>query len=133
MGNIGLTMRALVLSDSDITDLISTRCYPLAFPANATMPCIVYRTVGAMYAPLSAPTPGTPEMASRLQWDVWAETYAEAQTIFGHLVDLFNRYDGTVSGQVLIDTKIDLVFDVYENETKLYRVTVDTAVNHVGA
>lgn len=133
MGNIGKTMRTYVLSDSGVSAIVGTRCYPLAFPANPTFPLLVYRTIAGAYGPMSAPNPSSPYITTRMQWDVWAETYAEAQALSAELVDTFNRYSGTVSSQEIIDTRIDLMFDLFEDDTKLYRVTIDTSVSHIGA
>jgi hypothetical protein len=133
MTTISGNTRTLVLSDSDITDIVGTKCYPVVFPANAEMPCITYQVISGYHDLLAAPVPTAPDMTTRFQFSCWALSYDETQDMKDALVDRFNRYSGTVNGQIIYDTKIDLTFDLYEDESMLYRHIVDVSMTHKGA
>jgi len=127
---IGTSMRSLVVGNGTIAGYVSTRVYPLVFPAQATMPCITYRIIsGAM-----VPHTGSEDVyITRIQYDIWSESYNTTNAVKDALFDQFNQYSGTVSGQVIMDTLVDLNFDTFEKDTKLYRSVVDIRVRHSGA
>jgi hypothetical protein len=133
---IDYTIRALLTSTSAVTDIVGTtpaRIYQLAFPANATFPLMVFRVISGNDVLKSAPADAGEEMTTRFQFDTWAYTYDETQDMKLALASLFRNYVGTVNGQNILATNIDLTFAQFEPDTGLYRFTTDVSVTHEGA
>lgn len=126
---IGPTMKVALLADAGIVALVEDRIHPMVFPAGVEMPCITYRIVSGAREPVLSEEVYT----TRIQYDIWAETYLGAAAIKAVLMTLFNFFSGTVNSQKIISTKVDLNFDVYEAATKLNRAIVDVRVRHEGA
>ena len=126
-------LRALLLSDTTIAAAVGTRVHPLAMPPEATLPAIVYREISGVAGPVSTSNVLTGvEMITRFQFDIWATTYAQIKTLKDALIKLINRYRGVVSSVTIVDIVIDLTFDTYDSDLKIYRQSVDARVAHVG-
>ncbi len=122
-------VRAILKAETDFTDLVD-EVYVLAFPANPTMPVAVLRTISG-YSDLVSAESGDNEMTTRLQLDIWADTFSETQAIKEVVVPMFRKNRYPAYG--ILRTRIDLTFDLYENETTLYRQTIDISITHEGA
>lgn len=125
---IGITAKKAIVADATLSGLVGTRVYPLNYPTGVTFPCITYRVISGF----SEQIPDETVFRSRVQFDVWADTYNDAAEVKSALVSLFNFADMTVDGQHIIKGRVDLVFDLYEDDTKLHRSVVDVVFNHEG-
>ena len=132
MATISQVVHDMMMATSAITSVIGTRCYLLAFPADPTFPLVVYRQVGGNEILRSAPKDDI-EMSTRFQVDIYGHQYAHTQALRTAIIDLFTGYRGAVSGKTILSSKVDLTFDVYENDSMLYRHVVDFSIQHVGA
>ena len=130
MATITGNLRTILLANEDVTDIIGQRLYVLAFPADPTLPCMVYRDISGAYT-LQVAQESEADMRTRLQFDVWAETYAETQEMKEVLVPFFTGYRNKTYG--ILDTNIDLTFSVRDPDTGLYRYVMDVSIVHNGA
>ena len=126
---IGVTMQDIVLADVATAALIDDRVFPLVYPSNPTFPCVTFRVISAYHEGVISEQVTT----TRIQFDVWSWTYLETEAVKATLMSLFNFYSGTVDGQVVIDTRVDLAFDTYEQNIKAHRAVVDVRVTHEGS
>ncbi len=126
---IGTTVTTAIEDDAGLGALMGDRIYPLTFPASPTFPCITYRIISGFQVQESSKEQ---IFVTRIQFDVWSETYLETAAVKEALIDLFNMADMTKASQHIISSVTDLVFDVYESNTKLHRSVVDIMFRSVG-
>lgn len=116
----GLT--ALVAADSTLASLIGTRFYPVLVPEGTAYPCVSYQEVSAV----SGYTFSTETTEKRMQFDVWATSYASAKTVAKALRALLDGYTGTLTdGTKVLGSFRVLELDEYEPDTRTYRVIAD--------
>lgn len=131
--SVATAMRTLLLTDSTLSTAVGTRVYPVIIPPEATTPLIVYREISGLADPASADNTGaTIDMTTRLQFDIWSETYLETKSLKDALIKLVNRYSGVVGSVTVMDVIVDLVFDSYDTDVNLYRQAIDVRVRHQG-
>lgn len=117
----------LVVGDATIAGVIGTRLYPVILPPEVTTPAATYRTVSARSEPIG--TNMSPnDMEIRFQVDFWGDDITELDTCITAMRALFTQKE---SGGI-IDTSIDLTFDTYDPDIKLYRRAIDVKVNYSG-
>ena len=123
-------LRAELLSGSGIG--VGTRVYPLALPATAELPAVVYTRVSTqrlhcMGGDLALQRP-------RMQIDVYADTYASALTVAGNILTKLQNKTGTIgsSGHTVTNGAIltENETQSYEPDTKTYRVMLEFYVFH---
>ena len=68
MADVGKAIRTRLLSVSAVTDLVSTRIYPLTLPQGVTMPAVRYQRVSGNSDPHVRGTTGA--ATARLQFDI---------------------------------------------------------------
>lgn len=96
------------------------RVYPQIAPDNVQRPYIVYQRVTENVENVLAGRTGL--INTRLQVDVYATTYAQAQQIATAVADLMASW-------ALPNVSI-LSQDIYESEVKLHRVMTDYSIWH---
>lgn len=107
---------ALVQNATDAQD----RVYPQIAPDNVERPYIVYQRVTQNVENVLSGRTGLTN--TRLQVDVYASTYAQAQQIATVVAGLMN-------GWALPNVQI-LAQDIYESDVKLHRVMADYSIWH---
>jgi len=125
---IGTTIMTAMKADATIYGLVGDRIYPLVYPSEPTFPCVTYRIISGYNEPVISEQVNT----TRIQLDIWSYSYLTTDSVKAAIMSFFNYFDGTVSGQVIIATKIDLVFDTFEQNIKAHRAVVDVRVTHEG-
>lgn len=103
---------------------VSNRIYPLVLPNTFTPPSVVYSIVTdlAGYShdgPIELHNP-------RIQIDVWSRSILEAERVADEVERAMLGYQGPM-GEVEYTAgwRLDTTTDIYENDTKLYRVSSD--------
>jgi len=134
MATISSALRTLLAGDSGVTAVLSstTAIYPHPFPANPDFPLLAYREVAGSDVLRSAPA-GTSESRADFQLDTFAYSYAEGQNMKAALKALLDGYEGSVSGIQILKVDRLTEFDMYDEETKLYRYGAVYAIYHDGA
>lgn len=106
-----------------VTNLVSTRIYPVRLPQDVTYPAVRVITVDAQRE--SALDTDMGLVHTRIQVDAYATTYAGSQTLAAALRAALKRASWTQDAVEVCDALLDNVQDDYEDEAKAYRVRQD--------
>jgi hypothetical protein len=98
--------------------LVSGRCYPLTAPDPVTKPYIIYQAVSEV--PQNSLDGATGLNNRRMQVDVYDTSYGATKTLAGSIK---TAMAGAPFNNLHLSSQ-----DLYENDTKLYRVTMDFSV-----
>lgn len=117
-------VRDVLAADASIIAQVSSRIYPLAMPQGAAQPSIVLTVVSEVPAVSFDGTAALRAHEARLQVDCYATTYIRAHQV----ADVVNTILGGLVGVDLSAVALNLGTDMYDDETSLYRVSMDFAV-----
>lgn len=108
---------------SGLSDLVSTRIYPVKMPQNTALPAVVFqRITGTRQAAFGA---DTGDVLSRVQVDVFATSYKDGvRAVADQVRQALERYSSATISDIYIDNE----FDDWDPETDIYRVTMDFRV-----
>jgi len=106
-----------------VTNLVSTRIYPVRLPQDVTYPAVRVITVDAQRE--SALDADMGLVHTRIQVDAYATTYAVSQTLAAALRGALKRQAWTLDAVEVCDALLENVQDDYEDEAKAYRVRQD--------
>ena len=87
------------------------------------MPAVCYTTIAAVR--IAALTQDTDLVETLVQIDCYAETYPEVRDVHQAVRSAMQRYEGTNAGVVIDDVVLEDERDIREEETKLFRTSVD--------
>lgn len=114
-----------------LSALIAGRIYPLVLPQKPTLPAITYQRISGLRVRSHQ---GPSGLASpRFQFDAWADSYASARTVADELRRALDGFRGMMGGApgVRVDAvHLDTDRDLYETETRRWRVQADYFVWH---
>lgn len=114
-------LRAYLLTQTGVTDLVSTRIYPNRLPDGPTLPAVVYQRISTNHALASG---NVPLVRARIQVDAWAERYEDVSAIGAALHTALDMVSAT-GLHALIPEDDDDGFDV---EALLHRRRIDMFV-----
>jgi hypothetical protein len=101
----------------------TVRAYPNVAPDSAAMPYVTFSRISSVEENSMAVNGGAGNLANtRFQLDVWAATYAQAQTTSGVVKAALKAWSVT--------NVINIEQDLYESETKSHRVMIDFSTWH---
>ncbi len=109
MANVGQNVRTYLQTKSAVTDLISTRMYPLRLPQNATMPAITYQIVSRTHEEHMTGAAGL--ALARLQLDCYATTHAGSHALAEAVRASMHGYRGTMGTDFMQMCHLDNDFD----------------------
>jgi len=113
---------AYLLGKTDITDIVSTRIYPVVLPQGTELPALTYMQV-------SNPVHHDVDIAyPRMQISSWAEDYADAKSLFYAVKEAMQRYKGIMGGGsgVKVAQVVFLnSFDLYSQATERWHIPSD--------
>ena len=119
MTDVHEVIRSLLIADTAVTALVSTRIYPVHMPLDATIPNI---TIHEISGPEDYVTGhGFP----RYQISCWSESFSGAKAIKDAVKACLNRYKGIVSGLDIHNISYLNSEDLYEEEVRLYHIPMD--------
>ena len=128
MAGIEEAMTAVLLADSDVTDLIGDKIFPMRAPDDFARPYIVYQKVTG---PREESHSGDSDLAHpRIQLSCWSDTYAEAKAVARTVIGSLHSFVGTSMGIDIQASTIDGEVDTFDDATKLYRTVVDVIFWH---
>lgn len=120
-------IRALLVADTAVLALVSTRIYPMVLPLDVTLPAIsIHEVSGAENAITGHGYP-------RYQISCWASGasgFSQVQSMKDAVKDCLNRYKGVASGNHIKQITFLGSLDDYETETKVYHIPLDFQVIH---
>lgn len=107
-----------------VTGITAGRVYPMGAASSPVAPYITYSRVSAIEQTTLDTNGGTGNASNtRLQIDVWATTYGEAQSIAGTIKTALKGW--SVENVILGEQ------DMHEPDTGLHRVLIDCSVWHL--
>lgn len=106
-----------------LSGLASGRIYPVMAPQNVAAPFIVYSTVAATH--LRNMVESSSKVNTRAQIDVWATTYAAAQTLAASVRSAMEPNGADFSTGAVEENP-----DFYTPDSDLFRVSVDFSIWH---
>tara|TARA_Y100000401_G_C8196863_1_gene161593 strand:+ start:207 stop:593 length:387 start_codon:yes stop_codon:yes gene_type:complete len=109
-------IKALMSANSDVTDIVGTKIYPLQAPSGTALPFVTYEVI-------SSDVTHTKEKAdfdfSRMEIVGYTATYSEACTLIQKLKETFARASYNVGGIVIDKIFIEqLEIEFYENPNR---------------
>lgn len=116
MATIEEGLVAHLMADSSVTDLISTRLYPLVVPQDASLPAVAYQRISG---PREHAHDGPSGLArARVQFTALGSTYAEAKSVVtalqGSLDGRKRGLPGVRSNAINLLDERDVWLDVFE-------------------
>jgi hypothetical protein len=110
-----IAVRNKLLEYTPLTNLISTRLYPLKLPQTPTYPAIVYQLISDPRREMGTKSP-------RYQYSIYGTTYGQVKDVESKLKEALETLEGTakIFAQFEEDTR-----PTYENDTNLYSIQVD--------
>ena len=125
--SIGTRVYSLLSANAAVAARVATRIYPLIAPQTAAVPRIVYTNVDESHIrSLQGYTSGL--IRDRVQVDCYAKTYAESETMADEVTDAF----ASLPAVTLSPSRVGRA-SLYEDETQLFRVTMDFLLWITGA
>jgi len=122
------TVRGLLLADAAVAALVGSRIYPQYIAEDAAYPAIVYQKISVARQPnLFTPTD---LVSSRIQCDVWDNSYSKSQNLFNLVRQALNGYRGIFSGFEIKSCVLDSQRDLYDPVLKTHRVSGDFIIFH---
>ncbi len=124
---IEVALRNKLMAYKPLTDLISTRMTPVAFPATATYP-------RAIYEKISDPEPENTRIHNAvIAYTVQGSTFMSAENVMAAIRDCFRGYAGIQDGLTIsgifstgqMNQTCDLTVPVYER-VELFRVIYES-------
>lgn len=121
---------AYLSNNSFVTDLVSTRIYPVKFPQTTTMPCIVYQRIDTPRSYTHDDGGALGAFATpRFQFEAWSTTYAEGKRISDTIRNALNHFKGELGYSSVVVTVSDIAAQnetvEYSPEFELYRFQND--------
>jgi hypothetical protein len=119
-------LRAHLLADSALEDLVDTRIYPLTLPQNPTYPAIRYQRISRRPVHVK---PGIvwPIANPRWQFDCYASTYSSARAVADALKESLYAY-ANPSAPKVYETLVDSEFEAFDDLTQTYQVSIDALI-----
>lgn len=117
-------LHALVLADSAFSALCADRLFPVILPNDASLPSVSYQTISTTRKRLLSGDADT--TSSRLQFDVWSETYAVAKQVTAALMRVLEGLTATLpDGTRVLSSELVSCHDLYESDARTFRVSID--------
>lgn len=115
---------ALLVADTAVSALVSSRVYPVRMPINATYPAISIHEISGNEDHV------TGHRHNRFQVSCWSTSFAQVQALKEAVIDCLQRFKGIASGNKIKQISFEGSMDLYEEETKIYHIPIDFLVIH---
>lgn len=124
---IAALLHARLAADSGVSALVGTRIYPVILPQKPTVPAISYQQIS------NTEQDGTSTLReTRYQVDCWDDGYAGVESVGDAVRAALEEWTDTDQTPRVKMCRVIGGFTGYENETALYRVSVDVMCNTSG-
>lgn len=120
-------LRTYLLTLPAITT-ITSQIHPGVLPQNPTLPAIVYQTSGAASGIAFDGPDGARN--SQIQLDTYAATITASASLAEAIKTALHGYTGSMDSTTVYQTIVDSIYDVFESDTGLYRVSLDLSIWH---
>ncbi len=120
---------ALLLADTDVATLVSTRVYGVKLPQDPVLPAVICTRISE--SPEYA-TEGMIGLSSgRFQIDCWADGLADSRNLKEAVRILLSGYSGTIGSETIRASFQETSTDLYDSELDAHRVSMDFLIWHV--
>lgn len=117
-----------LLTQSEVTNLVSDRIYPMVFPTDCTFPAI---TVSLISRSPRRDLGGVQYWSDRFQISCWHDSlYGSAKKIAAAVKQVLEDYVGAMGASHIIDSITANEIDLNEPDTGMYHVAVDVLIIH---
>jgi len=126
--SIETAIRSALINNTDVSALISTRCYPMFLAQGYTLPAISYQRI-------TAPRPretsdATGRVNATFQIDCWAETYSGATDLAGKVITCLDNHRGTLGTGTAAMDNVGTIENTQERDdfdtaVEVYRVILE--------
>lgn len=124
MAQIEKGLHDLLLNDPSVSSLAVNRIYPVLMKEKSKQPSIVYQTISM--TPVDSLDGQNALTKKRIQFDCYSTTYGEVKRLEAAVISALAGFRGTLSdGTVVQSLMLSLSVDLYEQDSLLYRVTLD--------
>lgn len=117
----------IITSDASFSALADDRLYPVILPGDPVLPAVTYQRITTRRDYTTTGPVGLSRV--RMQFDAWANGYAECKQLHTALLAILeNRdsYAGTFPDGTRIDSiMLNTVSDGYAPDARIYRVSID--------
>ena len=110
-------VRAILLADPTVSDMVGTRIYPLELPLTCTFPAIAYSFPSDPYKRVAR--------AARCQIDCFAEDFTECKRLKIAIENALDGYSGTVDGINIEGIFPISSYDLPANEVGIFHIPYD--------
>jgi hypothetical protein len=133
--SIEAALRALMIANTDVLAIVSTRIYPNLAPQNATFPLIIFQRIASVHDSYMLSASGF--VSVNIQVDAYAETYSESKELADAIRVALHGYGGNAySGAKVLNLQsciLESERDGFDNpdggkESGVYRVIQEYAV-----
>jgi len=112
-----------------LTDIVSTRIYPLFRPQDSTTPSVVYWRVSNPVEFMFSS--GDEIVMPRFQFDCYAVTFSSARSIASKLKSAIDRWATSSGTPIIFRTDVVNEYDSYDPELEIYLSSVDAIIHHL--
>lgn len=128
MSLIDEALRSIIVADSATNALISGRFYPMIAPQGAASPFITYQKIDTI--PVHALGTTSKAEGARFQLDCWAKTVPIVKDLANKLKAAIDGVITTALGVQIFGIVLLNEIDFYEEDSELYRISLDFRVLH---
>lgn len=117
-----------LLADTDLTDLISTRLWPMRVRQGADTPHVAFYKVDTLTD--HAYNTSDNLVGSRFRFDCFAKEMKVAKTVAEIIRTSLDAYKGTILSETIYGILYLDEFDGYDDDTELFITSIDFRVWH---
>lgn len=111
---------------SGVTDLVSTRCYPIRRPADASLPLIVFQRLSEICPPAMVSDPGN--VISRFRFSCQADTPENARAVAAQVKSAIGYYNDTTTTPIVDGCLPESSFEEFDLGADLFAVENDFSI-----
>lgn len=117
--NFEVQLKDLLLADEGVAAIVGHKIFPLVIPQGTKLPCVSFQRISGMPANTLLGASGLEKI--NIEIDAWAKNYADAK-------DLAIAIRAAMPAQGAWGAHLDADQDIYDSDTKYYRVIMEYTV-----
>ena len=119
----GDAIYSILSNDSTVTDITSTRIYPMRIPQGASLPAITYFIVSG--GPINTKDGAATDHQDTFQVSCFTTSYDTIQDLYSAVKAALERYSGTVASTEVHTITYTGHVDLYEEDAEVYHRAID--------
>jgi hypothetical protein len=118
-------LRTALVGATAVTSIVSSKIYPLAAPASASLPFVVWRRTGIQREQTLGLPMGVPRVS--VDYEIFSGTYEQARNISDAMRRVLDGYGGTVDNttvsQASLEDESDDLVTLAGSDVPVYQIT----------